>query len=180
KFMSGLIDDFLDLAVMESGRIVLHRAPIDPGQIVAASMALADVQARRKGVTCDVDAPRLPPVRVDGPKMEQVINNIVGNAIEHSPRGARVRVSSRMEGGAWVVTVADQGAGMEPAQLERLFRPFESGRRAKTAGERSAGLGLAIAKMIVDAHGGSITASGSTGAGTTFAVRIDPDQGATK
>jgi signal transduction histidine kinase len=178
-FMSRLIDDFLDLAVIESGRLVLHRASIEPGGIVAASMTIAEVQARLKGVTCDVDAPRLPPMPLDGPKMEQVVTNIVGNAIEHSTRGAHVRVASRIEGGAWVITISDQGAGMEPAELERLFRPFESGRHAKTAGERSTGLGLAISKMIVDAHGGSITAAGSPGAGTTFTVRIPAADGGT-
>jgi signal transduction histidine kinase len=70
-FMARLIDDFLDVAVIESGRLTIHRAPVDPATIVAASMAVAEVHARRKGVLCQVDAPPQPPIRADAAKMEQ-------------------------------------------------------------------------------------------------------------
>jgi signal transduction histidine kinase len=177
-FMARLIDDFLDVAVIESGQLIIHRAPVDPATIVAASMAVADIHARRKGVVCQVDAPPQPPTQVDAAKMEQVLNNLVINAIEHSKPGDAVTVCSSVIGNEWVVTVKDRGAGIDPSDLARLFNAFERGRVPKTAGERSTGLGLAIAKKIVDGHGGNIQAESAPAAGTTFTVRIPVTKGA--
>jgi len=119
-----------------------------------------------------VHAPAQPRLQADGAKMEQVLNNLVLNAIEHSKEGDTVWVSTAMTDDAWLIEVKDQGAGIGSAELSRLFAPFESGTVPKTAGERSTGLGLAIAKKIVDGHGGSISVESKPGAGTTFTVRI--------
>jgi signal transduction histidine kinase len=176
-FMARLIDDFLDVAVIESGHLSIHRSAVDPATIVAASMAVADVHARRKGVLCQVDAPPQPPIPVDAAKMEQVLNNLVINAIEHSKPGDTVGVCTSMTKDEWVVTVKDRGTGIDPDDLARLFSVFESGRVRKTAGEKSTGLGLAIAKKIVEGHGGIISAESAPGAGTTFTVRIPVPKG---
>jgi len=177
-FMARLIDDFLDVAVIESGQLTIHRAPVNPATIVAASMAVADVHARRKGVVCQVEAPPAPPIQVDAAKMEQVLNNLVINAIEHSKPGDTVTVCASVIGDEWVVMVKDCGTGIDPSDLSRLFNAFERGRVPKTAGEKSTGLGLAIAKKIVDSHGGNIGADSAPGVGTTFTVRIPVTKGA--
>jgi signal transduction histidine kinase len=171
-FMSRLIDDFLDVAVIASGRLTMHRASVDPAAIVAASMAVAEVHARRKGVTCQVDAPPQARIQADASKMEQVLNNLVLNAIEHSKPGDSVWVSASIADDAWTVTVKNCGAGIAASDLAKLFSPFERGSVAKTAGEKSTGLGLAIAKKIVEGHDGTISVSSTPGAGTTFTVRI--------
>ncbi len=171
-FMSRLIDDFLDIAVIESGQLAMRRSLVDPTAIVAASLAVAEVHARRKGVVCQVDAPPQPHIQADAPKMEQVLNNLVLNAIEHSRPGDIVRISTSIANDAWTVIVKDRGTGIRPSDLDRLFSPFESGSVPKTAGEKSTGLGLAIAKKIVEGHGGTISVESTPGVGTTFTVRI--------
>ena len=171
-FMSSLIDDFLDIAVIESGRLTIHRATVDPATIVAASLAVAEVHARRKGVMVQVELPPQQRIQVDAPKMEQVLNNIALNAIEHSKSGDTVLVSTFTTHDAWTVTVTDRGTGISQGDLARLFNPFERGSVPKTSGEKSTGLGLAIAKKIVEGHGGSISVVSQPGAGTTFTVRI--------
>jgi signal transduction histidine kinase len=178
-FMARLIDDFLDIAVIESGHLTIHRAAVDPATIVAASMAVAQVHARRKGIVCHVDAPSLPCIQADAGKMEQVLNNLTINAIEHSQPGSTVRIASALKDATWVVVVEDQGVGIDPDDLARLFNPFERGRVVKTAGEKSTGLGLAIAKKIVEGHGGIMAAESTPGAGTTFTVRIPVGKGET-
>jgi signal transduction histidine kinase len=104
--------------------------------------------------------------------MEQVLNNLVLNAIEHSRPGDIVRISTSIANDAWTVIVKDRGTGIRPSDLDRLFSPFESGSVPKTAGEKSTGLGLAIAKKIVEGHGGTISVESTPGVGTTFTVRI--------
>jgi signal transduction histidine kinase len=171
-FMSRLIDDFLDIAVIESGKLTIQYATVAPAAIIAGSLAVAEVHARRKGVTCQVDAPPQPHIQADAPKMEQVLNNLVLNAIEHSKPGDTILISTSIANDAWTVVVKDRGTGISPSDLARLFSPFESGSVPKTAGERSTGLGLAIAKKIVEGHGGTISVESTPGAGTTFTVRI--------
>ena len=171
-FMSRLIDDFLDVAVIESGKLAMHYAEVDPAAIVAASLAVAEVHARRKGVTFLVDARPHAHIQADASKMEQVLNNLVLNAIEHSKPGDIVRLSTSFTDGDWLVIVKDCGTGIDPSDLARLFSPFERGSAAKTAGEKSTGLGLAITKKIVEGHGGTIAVESSPGTGTTFTVRI--------
>jgi signal transduction histidine kinase len=150
----------------------MHYAEVDPAAIVAASLAVAEVQARRKGVTCLVDEQPHAHIQADASKMEQVLNNLVLNAIEHSKPGDIVRLSTSFADGDWLVIVKDCGTGIEPSDLARLFSPFERGSAAKTAGEKSTGLGLAITKKIVEGHGGRIAVESSPGIGTTFTVRI--------
>lgn len=179
-FMARIIDDFLDFAVLEAGRLSLLRSAIDPADIVAAGLTLAEAKARRKGVVCHIDAPPLGLMWLDGPKLEQVLVNLVSNAIEHSPRGETVWVTSQREAGAWKVTVRDHGSGMDAATQARLFAPYETGNSKKTAGERATGLGLTISKMIVDAHGGSMEVASQPDAGTAFTVRIPADAGPTR
>ena len=171
-FMSKLIDDFLDIAVIESGKLSIHHASVDPAAIIAASLAVAEVHARRKGVTCQVDGPPQAHIQADAAKMEQVLNNLVLNAIEHSKPGDTVWISTSASNDDWTITIKDRGTGISPSDLARLFSPFESGSVPKTAGEKSTGLGLAIAKKIVEGHRGSITAASTLGAGTIFTVRI--------
>ena len=171
-FMSRLIDDFLDIAVIESGKLTIHHAAVDPAAIIAGSLAVAEVHARRKGVTCQVDAPPQPPIQADAPKMEQVLNNLVLNAIEHSKPGDTIRISTSIANDTWTVVVEDRGTGISPSDLARLFSPFESGSVPKTSGEKNTGLGLAIAKKIVEGHGGTISVESMPGAGTTFIVCI--------
>ncbi len=172
SFMARVIDDFLDLAVIEAGQLTLHLAPSDPGSVVRAGARRAEEHARRADVTVSLDLEPGTARRLDASKIEQVAMNLVGNAIEHSPPGGRVVVASRLEGAAFTLTVSDEGPGIDPDDLARLFRPFERGAHGGVARVGSFGLGLSISKMIIDAHGGSLDAASGAHGGTVFVVRL--------
>ena len=169
-----LVDDLLDVTRVENGKVSLARAAFDLhpllGEVIADSRADAD--AKRITLTGDCRAARH---HVDGDvdRLRQVFANLVRNAVKFTPAGGRVVVSTGDEAMAVRVTVADTGIGVEPAVLPKLFDPFEQGSKAITDEFSGLGLGLAIAKGLVDAHGGGIVAdSDGRGRGTTFTVTL--------
>jgi two-component system sensor histidine kinase BaeS len=128
------------------------------------------VQAKEAGVTFDVvGADTLPSVRGDPDKLAQLFLNVLDNAVKHSPRGATVHVRGNRDDGAILVRVRDSGSGLPQGAQTRLFQRFYRGENAQRDG---AGLGLAIAQAIAQAHGGSIRASNVDGGGAEFAVRL--------
>jgi two-component system, sensor histidine kinase and response regulator len=120
------------------------------------------------------DARRL---RVDASKLQQVLLNLVGNAVEHSVSGQRVWVSARWEGQDLVFAVRDEGPGIPPEDQARLFTAFGRTGLRKTAGERSTGLGLAIARLVVEAHGGRIWVKSRPGHGAEFLFNLPTQEG---
>lgn len=167
--MQHLIDDFLDVAIIESGRLSLQCEPTTAGALVQSARGLVEALAQRKSVelVCDLSNADVP-LHADAAKLEQVLINLLGNAIEHSRPGQRVRLALLREDAALRFEVRDEAGGIPEAQRARLFTAFERAGTQKTAGERSVGLGLAIAKKIVDAHGGRIGVEGLPGQGSTF------------
>lgn len=174
--MRRLIDDFLDVSVIESGHLRLDLAPTDIPEVVSASVRLVQIPARKRNVTLDVQhGAALPLVAMDGPKLEQVLTNLLSNAVEHSAAGRTVTLATGMDEEALWITVRDEGPGMPPEVLRGLFAPFGSGRTPKPFGERSIGLGLAIARKIVDEHRGRIQVVSQVGVGSEFRVRLPLD-----
>jgi signal transduction histidine kinase len=110
----------------------------------------------------------VPAVVGDARKIEQVLQNILGNAVKFSPFHTTVRVAVRAEGEGALVVVADEGPGIPPDELVGIFKPFHRGTPRGTAGERSTGLGLAIAKRVMDGHGGRLWCESVVGEGSTF------------
>jgi two-component system sensor histidine kinase KdpD len=112
----------------------------------------------------------LPAVRVDAPLVIQVFANLLDNCVRHTPPGTRISISANSEDDAVRVLVDDNGPGLPPGDPERLFKKFQRGREESDSG--GAGLGLAICRAIIDAHGGTITASQRPGGGTRFAFTL--------
>ncbi|GGK78237.1 hypothetical protein Ppa06_41530 [Planomonospora parontospora subsp. parontospora] len=179
--LQRLTDDLLDLARMDSGHIsveprrvsltpLIHQAVQDHGPAAAA---------RRLTVTADV-AGELP-VHADPARFRQVLDNLLSNAIKYTPPDGAVTVTARRDDDGCqvvVVTVADTGIGIPAEEYPQLFTRFFRASTAKDAGTKGTGLGLAVAKAIVDAHGGSITACPGENGGTVFTVRLpaaDPE-----
>ena len=176
--MRRLVDDFLDVAMIESGRLELARAPATLRETTDAATRVVGVVAAKKGVALDVSVLHGEcSMQVDQPKLEQVLINLLGNAVEHSPAGSRVELQVTAEDGNAVFRVTDQGSGIPPEKLERLFEAFERAGTRKTAGERSVGLGLTIAKRIVEAHGGTIDVESRVGEGSVFTVTVPGNGG---
>jgi signal transduction histidine kinase len=168
--MHRLIDDLLDVARIDSGAFAVDLHPCDLGAVVRDVTEQFRQQALNGGLTleCNVEGD---PVRVmaDGHRIAQVIQNLVGNALKFTPAGGRVTVGmSQVEGGVRCF-VADTGAGIAPEDLSRLFERFWQARRYRRGG---AGLGLAIARGIVQAHGAQLEVETQLGAGSTFSFRL--------
>lgn len=168
--IGGLIDDVLFLSELETGRqvVALAATPIRPtAEEVVAELAES---AARADVTLSVDVPDELEVPLRPRMLRVVLENLVSNAIRHAGPGARCRISAAERGGSVVLTVADDGAGVAPDDLPRLFERFFRTDRARSS--RGTGLGLAIVKHVVTAAGGTIEATGSRGGGLTIRCRF--------
>jgi signal transduction histidine kinase len=177
--MKQLIDGFLDLAVIESGHLRLDLAPASAREMVTGAEPMARLVAEKKGITLLVEvADDTRRLQADASKLQQVLLNLVGNAVEHSVSGQRVWLSARWEGQDLIFAVRDEGPGIPPADQSRLFTAFGQAGLRKTAGERSTGLGLAIARLVVEAHGGCIWVESRPGHGAAFVFSLPTKEGA--
>jgi signal transduction histidine kinase len=164
--MGRLIEDLLDVAKMEAGRMAVEPGAAPPEALVSEALRLHGAQAQERNVKLDsrLDA-ELPPVRADRGRLLQVFANLLGNALKFTPPEGRICVQATSAGDEVVFCVADTGPGIPPAEQPRLFDPFWQGR---VRGRGSAGLGLAITKGIVEAHGGQIWVQSVPGEGSSF------------
>ena len=172
EFMSNLVDDLLDVAKIEAGQLVLDLWPVDMAALVTRNVNMNRLLAARKQTDIDLTAEALPPAVLDAAKIEQVLNNLIGNAVKFSPPGSRVQVTLSRSGECFLLVVRDQGPGISAAERETIFHPFQRGHARGTAGEKSTGLGLMIARRIVEGHGGKIWLESAEGVGTTFYVSV--------
>jgi len=171
EFMARLIDDLLDVTKIESGQLQLDYAPLDLPRLVERNVARNQTLAAKKQIKISLNAAPLPTVVVDSPKIEQVLNNLLGNALKFSEPGSRIEVRLVREAENFQLSIKDEGRGMSAEEQSKLFKPFQRG-RAGTQGEKSTGLGLVIVKRIVEGHGGKLWLESQLGAGTTFFVSI--------
>jgi two-component system, OmpR family, sensor kinase len=168
-----LIDDLLDLSQIESGQLRLQVQPVDLAELLRTHAARHAAMAVRKKVDIVLDiAPDLPTLALDPGKMGQVLDNLLDNAVKYSPPGGRVAVTLQATDAQLRLTVADQGAGIHPDDLPRLFEPFSRTRARPTAGESSTGLGLWIVRRIVQGHGGTVGVASTPGQGSRFTVDL--------
>lgn len=165
----AMINDLLDLTRIEQGRIELGLYPTPPAELAAEAVERFRSKAADQGVALVHELPTgLPAVRVDSERVSHVFDNLIGNALEHTPRGGSVRVAAEADGDGFVrFTVEDTGEGIPSADLPRVFDKFFRGGRS-----RGAGLGLAIAREIVAAHGGQIDVRSELGRGSTFSFTL--------
>lgn len=167
KFMLGLVEDLLDVTTLESGKLTLKLAPADLAALTEKCVEMVRPMAEVKEIGIEVS---LTPVEleVDAGKLDQVITNLLTNAVKYSHRGSAVTVTLALEDSSVRLAVADQGQGIPEAELSRLFQPFGRTSVQSTGGELSTGLGLAIARRIVEGHGGQIGVTSEVGKGSTF------------
>ena len=165
-----MVEGLLQVARLESGAQSMAREDVAPARLLESAVAALEVQAKDAGVTFDVvGTDGLPTLRGDPDKLAQLFLNVLDNAVKHSPRGTTVHIRGTRDNGAIVVRVRDAGSGLPQGAQTRLFQRFYRGENAQRDG---AGLGLAIAQAIAQAHGGSIRASNLEGGGAEFAVRL--------
>jgi NtrC-family two-component system sensor histidine kinase KinB len=170
--LRNLAGDLLDLARGESGTISIRATPVDVGDLAAAVMKTFALQAERKRIKLVAAAEEgALSARADPVKLSWVISNLIANALRYTPEGGTISLSVGQADGSVRVTVADSGPGIPPAIRDHLFERYTQGN--VNGGEPgSAGLGLAIAKEIVEAHGGRIFVESTMGEGTSFTIEM--------
>jgi two-component system phosphate regulon sensor histidine kinase PhoR len=165
--LANLVDELLDLARLESGRVTLRLEPLRPDDVLSVALERLRSQVARAGLSLVSEIPAdLPAMSADRARIEQVMLNLVHNAIKFTPSGGRITVSARADRASIVVTVADTGVGVAEEEMPRLFERFYKADRARSS--NGTGLGLAIAKHIVQVHGGVIWAESKPGEGARF------------
>jgi two-component system OmpR family sensor kinase len=168
--MGGLVDDLLLLAYLDQER-PLKLATVDLGALTAD--AVADARAQSPGRPIDYAGPADPLlVDADADRIRQVLANLLGNAVTHTPPGTSIHVSARREGNQARLEVADDGPGLPPEQVARLFERFYRVDSSRSRARGGSGLGLAIVQAIVQASQGSVSCSSAVGAGTSFVLRF--------
>jgi two-component system OmpR family sensor kinase len=194
--LSRLVDDLRDLALAEAGQLKLDRQPTRLANLIGRTVQAMQPQAAEKQISLTADvAADLPPAIIDPRRIEQVLRNLLTNALRHAPPGGRVQVTgSKLEVGSWkleaggrrdaqhptsnaqpatlLVQVQDSGPGIAPADLPFVFDRFWRADRSRTRADGGAGLGLAIARQLVEAHGGRIWVESQPGQGAMFSFTL--------
>jgi len=169
----GLINDLLDLARIEAGRIDLRRTTLDLSRViqdVAASLRPL-VDGKRQRLTLDLDDP-LPAVWADGERVTQILMNLLSNAHKYTPREGRITVAARPDDGFVRVDVQDTGIGLSPEEQAQLFTKFFRARPRGAEPAGGTGLGLCITRLLVELHGGWIMVASAPGQGSTFSFSL--------
>jgi signal transduction histidine kinase len=171
--MLNIINGLLAAAALEDGTVALDIATCDVTTVVRSVVSLNEASAKHKGITVLVDSEQGCTIEADVQRMQELIDNLVSNAIKYSSPGSRAWVSVvRSSPESIRISVRDEGPGLTPEDMQKLFGKFQKLSARPTGGESSTGLGLAIAKTIVELHGGRIWAESKPGCGATFFVDL--------
>lgn len=167
--MTRIIEDFLDFQALEEGRLRLDMESIDLHALMAKAMENNAARAEIKAIHVELQKTEgLPAIQVDPHRIAQILDNLLSNAIKFSDEKGSIVLRSKLEGGKAVIEVSDAGPGLTKADMRKVFGKYSRLKNMPTGGEKSSGLGLAICKQLVEAHGGEIGVSNNPDCGTTF------------
>lgn len=177
RHLLGLINDVLDFSKLDTGRLELEEALIDPAEAVQAACALISGQVQGAKLTLDYQAePDLPVLRVDLPRVRQVLLNVLGNAVKFTPAGGRIRISARRRGAALAVAIADNGIGIAPEDIPKALERFGQVDTSLARRYEGTGLGLPLSKRLMELHDGNLEIESVLGAGTTITLVFPPSR----
>ena len=173
RALSALIDDLFQMAQLDAGGFPLHRAEASLSDLISDTLESFTELAKQGEITLEgnVDS-EVDPIYMDTQAIGRVLNNLIGNALRHTPPMGRVSVWVRRTTRGVEITVSDTGEGIRADDLPHIFERFYRGEKSRNRGTGGAGLGLAIARGIVQAHGGDIRVDSETGKGTQFTFNI--------
>jgi two-component system sensor histidine kinase BaeS len=169
--LQHLIDDLRTLSLADAGELSLNLQPTTPADMLERAAAAHQVHALEQGVSLTADVDDLPLVQVDPERMAQVLGNLISNALRYTQEGGRIVLSAVRSPNGVALLVSDDGAGIAPQDLPNIFERFYRADSSRQDNGES-GLGLPIAKSIVEAHGGSIAVGSQPDVGTTFTIRL--------
>lgn len=171
--LTRLVADLQELSLAEAGQLCLMRRPLALNECLLNAVHMLQLRAAEKEITLDVDlSPGLPWVEADPERVAQILRNLIGNAITHTPEGGKITVSAAERGKEVLVSVQDTGCGIEAQHLPYVFERFYRADPSRTRTTGGTGLGLAIAKQMVLAHGGHVSVESQPGRGSCFAFTL--------
>jgi PAS domain S-box-containing protein len=170
----SLINDLLDLSKIEAGKLELWEEEADPGALLERCRVFVGESAQHRGVHLAVTVdPRLAAVTCDARKIKQVVVNLLSNAVKFTPAGGLVELEAKLEDTSdLVIRVSDNGVGIAARDLDHVMAPFGQAREALIRDNEGTGLGLPLARALVELHGGSLSLDSRQGVGTTVTVRL--------
>ncbi len=175
RLLGRLVHDLRELALADAGQLTLNRHTVDIAALANDTLAAFAPVAEAEQITLHAELPPdLPPLQADATRLKQVLHNLLANALRHTPAGGTVTLRGGTEGNSVWLAVHDTGEGIAPQDLPHVFDRFYRADPARSRATGGAGLGLAIARAIVEAHGGQLTVAseGVPGRGTTFTLRL--------
>ncbi len=173
RHLGRLVDDLLDVARIAQDKLVLRRTRTDLADAVRQAVEANGATADARGQRLDVRLPgRRLPVDADPARLAQIVSNLIHNAVKYTPEGGRIEVALAAEGEHALVTVRDDGPGIPPDLIGRVFDLFAQGERGVDRADGGLGIGLTLVRRLVEMHGGSIEVESAPGQGATFRVRL--------
>ncbi len=173
EYMLRLLEELLDMVKIESGKLQLNYERVQPVEFLKQSIIINSMLAEKKDIRLILEIPQpLPEADLDPVKIEQVLNNLISNAIKYSNRNSTITVSAFSSDRQLIISVKDEGCGIPESAFPHLFTPFSGIGAEGTEGEKSTGLGLSIVKSIVSGHMGRIWVESEVGKGSTFHFSI--------
>ncbi|NDJ78489.1 MAG: HAMP domain-containing protein, partial [Chloroflexi bacterium] len=180
QHLQRLVEDLRTLSLADAGELPLERGLVDVGEVQRQVIGAFAHQAEQQGVTLEPRTPAdLPPLDADRERLAQVLGNLVSNALRYTPAGGQITLGATHTSGTTTLTVQDTGRGIAPEHLPHIFERFyradtarQTSGDANTSENGESGLGLAIVRSVVEAHGGSITADSALDQGTTFTITL--------
>ncbi|MCU0597893.1 MAG: response regulator [Desulfobacterales bacterium] len=168
--MLAMLNDLLDVSLIESGRMEINKRPESLIKIIQDKVRVNSFQANQKQISIHQELLTVPSIEFDSQRIGQAVDNLISNAIKFAPYGTNIYLILRQDGDIIKFSVRDEGPGIPREEQHLLFSEFHRLSIRPTAGETSTGLGLAITKKIMEAHGGTIEFESSEGAGSTFCL----------
>lgn len=169
--LSHLVDDLKTLSLADARELPLNPQTVSPGDLLIRAENSYQVQAENKGISIQVEIqPDLPDIKVDEERMAQVLGNLVSNALRYTQAGGEIQLKASQFAGKVILSIADNGAGIAPEDLPFIFERSFRGDKAREQGDGETGLGLAIAKSLVEAQGGGLAVESRLGEGTRFTI----------
>jgi len=172
KFMANLVTDLLDISQIESGKLTLALEPLDLQIMLQENVKRNRLIAEMTGKWIELVDNPVPIIQADPVKIDQVLNNLIDNAIKYSPTGGLIQINLTVEQDSILLRIQDHGIGIPANEMGRLFKPFGKTSGKSPTGEKSVGLGLYICQRIISGHGGRIWLESAPGEGTTAFVSL--------
>jgi PAS domain S-box-containing protein len=174
RSLVDLVNDFLDLSKLEAGHVNLQKGIVDLNQLIRSNVeAYLPVASRKNILVFGQVEPNLSAIEADPRRLDQVLHNLISNALKFTPEGGKIEIGAGQEDGTEIkLWVKDTGVGIPAEELGSLFHKYRQTTSGKTSQDKGTGLGLVICKMIVEAHGGRIEVESAPGKGSTFTVRL--------